>query len=512
MSGWARWNPLSALARSWGHFVRRSPATRLRTVAIVVAVVVGLVAYVAIAPSSTSVSAQAATGGLSTGGASSTRAVPVDRASTSSRGVVGNSINVVFPVVSLTSLAGKEGFAQDVEYGEQQKAIRLFVKHINDHGGINGRTINPIIQTYDPASSSDMRALCKTWTEGSPAAFAVLDGLGTWQDSNQLCITQEGHTLHRPVVDGDRLDQPRITVSVVDRTGPGGRAGRGGVVGEERQAAGGARKVGVIVGNRASDQLAFQDYLLPDLRKIGVTPVVESIDANPNDTATTGAEAPVIIQQLRADGVNSIIPLIPFNVFYPLLQAQTSQQYFPRLLLSDYESSIQVALGLIPIPYAKALNGQEGVTTMTLGGIDDNRPQSQGGYDPGVRACYKVWHKAYPQVPPGNSTPYIEEQGPIAGWCQVINLFATAARAAGRNLNRRTFVTAMSKINNYPGTYSPILSYGPNKHYGPTEYQVVRLHVNQPPSSQCKMPKDHVPQGTCWVQVRSWQPLPTLSP
>ena len=39
-----------------------------------------------------------------------------------------------------------------------------------------------------------MRALCKTWTEGSPAAFAVLDGIGAWTGDNQLCITQEGHT------------------------------------------------------------------------------------------------------------------------------------------------------------------------------------------------------------------------------------------------------------------------------------------------------------------------------
>ena len=39
-----------------------------------------------------------------------------------------------------------------------------------------------------------MRALCKTWTEGSPAAFAVLDGIGDWTGDNQLCITQEGHT------------------------------------------------------------------------------------------------------------------------------------------------------------------------------------------------------------------------------------------------------------------------------------------------------------------------------
>ncbi len=78
-----------------------------------------------------------------------------------------------------------------------------------------------------------------------------------------------------------------------------------------------------------------------------------------------------------------MIPLIPFNVFFPVLQAETDQQYFPRLLLSDYESSIETSLGLLPVPYAKALDGQEGVTTETLGGIDDDRPQSQGGYDTG---------------------------------------------------------------------------------------------------------------------------------
>ncbi len=119
---------------------------------------------------------------------------PVSSASTSSRGVTDHSINVVFPVVALGSLAGKEGFASDAEFGEQTKAIDLFVKQINDKGGIHGRKINPIITTFDPTSETEMRALCKTWTEGSPAAFAVLDGLGDWTGDDQLCITQEGKT------------------------------------------------------------------------------------------------------------------------------------------------------------------------------------------------------------------------------------------------------------------------------------------------------------------------------
>ena len=341
---------------------------------------------------------------------------PVSSASTSSRGVNKHSINVVFPVVSLNSLAGREGFAEDAEYGEQTKAITLFVKQINDDGGIHGRKIDPIIVNYDPTNESQMRALCKTWTEGSPAAFAVVDGLGAWTGDNQLCITQEGHTpflgAWTTVTDWTKLgspylwwigpDQATILQAVVDW-------------GLSAHLIGGTIKVGIIAGNRASDQTALDDYLLPDLRNAGVDPIVKTIDADPDDTATTGTQSPLVVQQLRSAGVTSIIPLMPFNVFFPVLQAETAQQYFPRLLLSDYESSIETALGLLPAPYALALNGQEGLTTETLGGVDDDRPQSQGGYDPAVRSCWVVWHKAYPQVPPGNQSDFIGNRGPSRG-------------------------------------------------------------------------------------------------
>jgi hypothetical protein len=207
--------------------------------------------------------------------------------------------------------------------------------------------------------------------------------------------------------------------------------------------------------------------------------------------------------------VSSVIPLVPFNAFLPILVAQTQQQYFPKLLLSDYENSIESSLGLL-VAFGKALNGQEGVTAETLGGIDDPRPYAQGGYDPGVRSCWDVWHKAYPETPKGNLNDDIEEQGPVQGWCQQIRLFAQAAKDAGKNLNRRTFVTAMSQIDNFSGGYSPVLSYGPHKFSGPTEYQVVRLRVNTPPSDTlCRPPPPHQPpEGTCWTPVKSWKPLP----
>jgi hypothetical protein len=423
--------------------------------------------------------------------------------------VTKDAINVVFPIVSLSSLAGREGFAADAEFGEQEKAIRLFVKQINDAGGIDGRKIDDIIVNFDPTDEIEMRALCKTWTEGSPAAFAVVDGLGDWTGDNELCISQEGHTpfigAWTTVTDWTNAgspylwwlgsDQATILQAVVN-WGLGAHLIGSGI------------KVGVLAGSRASDQTALNEYLLPDLAAAGVTPVVKAIDADPNDTATTDAEAPLIIQQLRSAGVTSVIPLVPFNVFYPVLEAETNQRWFPRLLLSDYESSITSSLGLMPVPYNEALNGQEGVTTETLGGIDSPRPESQGGYDSGLRTCWDRWHQVYPQTPPGNINDDIEEQGPIAGWCQAVALFATAAKNAGPDLNRRTFVTAMSRIQNFAGTWTPTLSYGPNKRYGPTQYQVVELHINSPPSSLCKSTVGEPLQATCWVGVEPWQPLP----
>ena len=322
MSGLSRRNAAEGTSRSRGHSAGRR-SMPIRALAVVAAVVVGAAAC---GTSSPSASTTVPSTGPAAGGPS-----PVSSASTSSRGVTQHSINVVFPVVALNSLAGQEGFAEDAEFGEQAKAINLFVKQINDDGGINGRKINAILTSFDPTNETQMRALCKTWTEGSPAAFAVLDGLGDWTGDDQLCITQEGHTpfigAWSTVTNWTNEGSPYLWW-----TGPDQATVLQAVVnwGLSAHLLGGAVKVGIIAGDRASDQNALDDYLLPDLRNAGVTPVVKTIDSNPDDTATTDAEAPLVVQQLRSAGITSIIPLMPFNVFYPVLQAETSQQWYPK--------------------------------------------------------------------------------------------------------------------------------------------------------------------------------------
>jgi hypothetical protein len=504
----------SPVLRWWRRWRRRSFGAQLGTFGLVMVVIAGAgFGVVAGTGGGETPGAAQTAGGADGNGLGGTGSVTApDEASTSSRGVVGNTVNVVFPVVNLSELSDQEGFAGDPEDAQQVNAINFYVNQINRTGGIDGRKIHAIIPSYDPTDEAGMRALCKQWTEGSPPVFAVVDGLGAWNGDNELCIAQEGHTpfigqwttVSNWTTKGSPYlwwlgpDQAAILSTLVAWARTAGFIGTG-------------KTLGIVAGDRASDQLALNQYLLPYLKAAGIShPVVETLASNPSDSATTSSEAPLVVQRLRAAGVDAVIPLIPFNAFFPYLQAETTEQYYPRLLLSDYESSISIGLGLVPVPYEKALDNQEGVTVETLGGIDDDRPESQGGYDPGVRSCFDSFRTSlsYPfPAPPVHPGPWIEEQGPIASWCQGIRLFAEAARKAGRDLNRRTFVEAMASVENYSGTLSPTLSYGPDKFYGPTEYRVVRIHNNDQQDNQCIDNYKGRVQATCWVVVQNWKPL-----
>jgi hypothetical protein len=505
----------TSLKRSWRRF-RRRPTSVQAISWILLLVVVGGAVYGLTATSPNSKPLAAVT---PTTTASAAQSV-LDSASQSTRGVTSNSIRVVFPVSNIASLGPTYGFAGDIEYSEQDAAINTYVNAINASGGINGRKVIADIVNFNATSETNMRALCKQWTEGSPPVFAVIDGLGAWTGDDQLCITQEGHTPMiaqwstvsqwtqegAPYLWWTGPDQGQVLNSLVTWGLQAGLIGNG-------------KKVAIVAGDRTSDQDALNDYLLPAFAKAGLpAPTVVPMPAQVTEQSAISTAAPLVVQKLVADGIQSVIPLIPFNAFFPYLEAETQQKYFPKLLLSDYESSLEIGLGLIPVPFLQALNGQEGITTETLGGSDENSvtvdgkttplPESQGGYDPGVQQCYNIWkaHNALQKLP---KSPFIEEQGPIVGWCEAITLFADAAKKAGKDLNRRTFVEAMSTIKNFAGTWSPVLSYAPGRYAGPTQYRVVRIYNNSPTNNKCVLTFNGIPQGTCWQVVSNWQPLST---
>ena len=142
-------------------------------------------------------------------------------------------------------------------------------------GGIHGRKINPIIVSFDPSNENEMRSLCKQWTQGTPPAFAVVDGIGTWTGDNELCITQEGDTpmigAWTTITNWTDLGSPYLWWTGADQVPvlTGHRA-----VGRELRPARAGQEGGgggVGPGGRPAGAALVP---LPDLKKVGITPQV----------------------------------------------------------------------------------------------------------------------------------------------------------------------------------------------------------------------------------------------
>ena len=59
-------------------------------------------------------------------------------------------------------------------------------------------------------------------------------------------------------------------------------------------------------------------------------PMVETVAANPDETATTNSDAQLAVEKFKSAGVQSVIPLVPENAFFPYIGAEKSQKYYPN--------------------------------------------------------------------------------------------------------------------------------------------------------------------------------------
>jgi hypothetical protein len=402
------------------------------------------------------------------------------------RGVSATKVKVVFPYADLGPIGAATGLDPGTE--DEPTAIMAYVNDINARGGINGRLIDPEIVKYNPLDDAEMRADCKDWTE-SQEVFAVVDSYG-WHDDHQLCITQEGHTplisKWTTVTDWTDRGNPYLwwtgpdDVEVLDNL----VAVSADILRNNAFA--------VLVSDRASDKLALQ-YLESSLSRAGVHEAIppQTLSFTPGVAA---GQAQSVYLQLKAAGVKVVLPVLPFLQLVTWLQEEDSQNYFPQLLLSDYESEIQAMLGLAEAKYEKELQDTVGPTAFRLGSDEDPR-----GYTPLGQTCNDQYHKQDP-----NYSDYLEGPGSAMTWCQNIYLFAQAATMAGPNLTRDSFNYAMSQIQGFGGSIVPDLTFGPTMRAGPHNYRTVQIHVNH--DKACPKKADGGDQGSCWLIKQDFVP------
>jgi ABC-type branched-subunit amino acid transport system substrate-binding protein len=434
----------------------------------------------------------------------------------STDGVTKKSITVVFPVVDL-SAAGQAVGLQGLSDEKDPTGIRTYVKEINDAGGIHGRKIDARIEKFNPLDPADMRAKCKDWTT-SGDVFAVVD-TGKWYDDNQLCITQEGHvpliSSWTTVTDWTERGAPYLwwtgpdQADVVLNLVPWGQ--REGLLAPDK-------KFAILAGDRAGDKLAVDDYLLPALRAAGLKPaVVDTITASLDDPSTAQSQARSAVSKLKSEGVETVIPLLPVNALRAYLAAAKAQAYAPRLMLSDYEGTVNVALGLAEFQYPDLLSGQLGTTVYTLSSEDDDRPDgvtklAGPGYTPEAKACWETYQKYNRKLL--KKSPYIEAQGPTMRWCDAIHLLAKAIDAAGKDLNRRTFIQALGVLTKVPSPLTNGYSFSRTDHAGPSDFRVVAptkngntAETNVCPPRRPTADDANPFHGSCWILKEDFQPM-----
>jgi len=434
----------------------------------------------------------------------------------STDGVTKSSVTIVFPVIDLSAAGASVGL-EGISDEKDPLGIKTYVREINDAGGINGRKINARIERFNPLDAAEMRAKCKDWTTGGDV-FAVVD-TGKWYDDNQLCITEEGHLplisswttvtdwtdRGKPYLWWTGPDQADVLLNLV----PWGM--RQGLLAADKPFA-------VLAGDRAGDKLAVDEYLLPALRAQGLKPaVVDTITASVDDPSTAQSQARSAVTRLESEGVETVIPLLPVNAFRSYLAAAKAQQFAPKLMLSDYEGTVNVAIGLAEFQFPDLLSGQIGPTVYTLSSEDDDRPDGETklagpGYTPEAKSCWETYRKYNPKLLA--KQPYIEAQGPTMRWCDAIRLTAKALEAAGRNLNRRTFIEALGVITEFPSALNHRFSFSRNDHAGPADYRTVAptKNVQTPEGNVCPPRRptadDANPfHGSCWILVEDWRPL-----
>ena len=187
-----------------------------------------------------------------------------------------------------------------------------------------------------PPSTRPTRPRCGPCARRGPRAlqpvFAVLDGLGDWTGDDQLCITQEGHTPFigqwttvtnwtnqgSPYLWWTGPDQAAILQAVVNW----GLSAD--LIGGDDQGRGHRRRPGVRPGGPQ------QTTCCPTSAEPG-----SPRWSRPSTPTRTTRPPPTPRHRWSSSssasaGVTSVIPLMPFNVFYPVLQAETAQQWYPE--------------------------------------------------------------------------------------------------------------------------------------------------------------------------------------
>jgi hypothetical protein len=208
--------------------------------------------------------------------------------------------------------------------------------------------------------------------------------------------------------------------------------------------------------------------------------------------AQTPAEAQAAVLRFKSRGVQLVLPLVSFLRILIFAQQADAAAYTPEYSVSDFGLlSTDAMAGMPPSQW----EGVRGITVVPTGTVEPGALPA----GPAFEDCYRVYRQYgedFAPHPDDPSRPEGLEVANMSHYCQHIALWADAARRAGANPTRRSFLEAIDATGTWTHrvVLSERLTFSPTKYDGADLYAVVEWRPG------CTS------DGGCYRQVEGFRP------
>jgi ABC-type branched-subunit amino acid transport system substrate-binding protein len=395
----------------------------------------------------------------------------------SDRGVTPDTIKLG---IMSTSADAVGDLGQDYKGKTMEEIAQPFVDEVNAQGGINGRKVVPAYTGVNPASADSMLAACVQQAEDHKV-FASLALVGFYGEGEVCMATKQTPTLS-PSNSAEYTLYDREQGWVRQTSMNKDRALRNWIdwMAQSRTAVP-ATKIGLIYTDVPEDRYVVEHTVLPYLKQKGLNVAEVAVFTISSIDAMVG-EAQRAAFNFKAHGIELVLPVTNFLQMFLFVQQADLTGYVPRYSVSDFGAMSTDAVDFYP---ASQWEGVTGITS-TLAGqpLKDEVPDI-----PAAQECLSVYNaagKRFTIVPETGQADPVEVTAMLQA-CEHVALFADAARRAGINPTRRSFLDAVGNTGKWSHrvVLSPPLTFTPKKYDSLDAYAVVRWQANCHGSDGC---------------------------
>ena len=357
-------------------------------------------------------------------------AAPVSAATSApTQGVTATTIRVGIPYVDLAAV---RQFGITLNQGSFPDAYNAVIANLNASGGINGRRIVPYLVAVNPVGTGPAITACTQLSEDDSVFVAI-------NPQQADCFLQQHHV---PTISGTFQDAPSSSGTPNFTLVPPPTAYdpvQLSVLAHQGDFKG--KKVGLFAGQETDG--AELKVVQSSLKSLGVHVVQSAVDGAPqDDEVATNQQAALIAQRFQQAGVNEVVAVGTGATVWPESLQANQSSYLPAWIATN-ESSLETSV------LGASIQPKYLENVLTTSPVPSNYAL---WHTPAVQACDRVVRKAYPSLeitPPTNPLMGSDQTFyAVEAACLNIDLFATIAKAAGKNLTESSFAHAGYALRN----------------------------------------------------------------